>query len=50
MNDGSLLEDSKTPSDFAYNVKLTSAVVKYAHNRGVSVEGAVGASVSCTAN
>lgn len=42
MIDGSLLEDSKTPSDFAYNVKVTSEVVKYAHDRGVSVEGEIG--------
>jgi fructose-bisphosphate aldolase class II len=42
MIDGSLLEDSKTPSDFAYNVKLTSEVVKFAHDRGVSVEGEIG--------
>lgn len=42
MIDGSLLEDSKTASDFAYNVKVTSEVVKYAHDRGVSVEGEIG--------
>lgn len=42
MIDGSLLEDSKTPSDFAYNVKVTSEVVKYAHDRGVTVEGEIG--------
>ncbi len=42
MIDGSLLEDSKTPSDFAYNVQVTSEVVKYAHDRGVSVEGELG--------
>lgn len=42
MIDGSLLEDSKTPSDFEYNVKVTSEVVKYAHDRGVSVEGELG--------
>jgi fructose-bisphosphate aldolase class II len=42
MIDGSLLEDSKTPSDFAYNVKITSEVVKYAHDRGVTVEGEIG--------
>lgn len=42
MIDGSLLEDSKTPSDFAYNVKVTSEAVKYAHDRGVSVEGELG--------
>jgi len=42
MIDGSLMEDSKTPSDFEYNVKVTSEVVKYAHDRGVSVEGELG--------
>lgn len=42
MIDGSLLEDSKTPSDFEYNVKITSEVVKIAHDRGVSVEGELG--------
>ena len=42
MIDGSLLEDSKTPSDFAYNVKVTSEVVKYAHDHGVTVEGEIG--------
>jgi fructose-bisphosphate aldolase class II len=42
MIDGSLLEDSKTASDFDYNVKITSEVVKYAHDRGVSVEGELG--------
>ena len=42
MIDGSLLEDGKTPSDFEYNVKITSEVVKYAHDRGVSVEGELG--------
>lgn len=42
MIDGSLMEDSKTPSTFEYNVKITSEVVKYAHDRGVSVEGELG--------
>lgn len=42
MIDGSLMEDSKTPSTFEYNVKVTSEVVKYAHDRGVSVEGELG--------
>ena len=42
MIDGSLMEDGKTPSDFEYNVKVTSEVVKYAHDRGVSVEGELG--------
>ena len=43
MIDGSLMEDSKTPSTFEYNVKVTAEVVKYAHDRGVSVEGELGA-------
>ncbi|NLY89600.1 MAG: ketose-bisphosphate aldolase [Firmicutes bacterium] len=42
MIDGSLLEDGKTPSDYEYNVRVTSEVVKYAHDRGVSVEGELG--------
>lgn len=42
MIDGSLMEDSKTPSTFEYNVKVTSEVVKYAHDRGVTVEGELG--------
>jgi len=42
MMDGSLLADGKTPSDFEYNVQVTSEVVAYAHARGVSVEGELG--------
>ncbi len=42
MIDGSLMEDGKTASDFDYNVKVTKAVVEYAHDRGVSVEGELG--------
>jgi len=42
MMDGSLMPDGKTPSDFEYNVKVTSEVVKYAHERGVTVEGEIG--------
>ncbi|NOZ31948.1 MAG: fructose-bisphosphate aldolase class II [Alphaproteobacteria bacterium] len=42
MMDGSLREDAKTPSDYAYNVRTTSAVVEVAHARGVSVEGELG--------
>jgi len=42
MMDGSLLSDGKTPSDFEYNVAVTSEVVQYAHARGVSVEGELG--------
>lgn len=42
MMDGSLKEDMKTPSDYAYNVRVTQEVVKAAHERGVSVEGELG--------
>lgn len=42
MMDGSLLADMKTPSDYDYNVNVTSEVVKMAHACGVSVEGELG--------
>lgn len=42
MMDGSLLADGKTPSDYDYNVAVTSEVVKAAHSVGVSVEGELG--------
>lgn len=42
MMDGSLLADAKTPSDYAYNVKVTRQVVELAHQQGVSVEGELG--------
>ena len=42
MMDGSLKEDGKTPSDYEYNVKVTTEVVKLAHAKGVSVEGELG--------
>jgi fructose-bisphosphate aldolase class II len=42
MMDGSLMEDAKTPADFDYNVAVTCEVVKYAHARGVAVEGELG--------
>lgn len=42
MMDGSLLADGKTPSDFAYNAKVTAATVEIAHHRGISVEGEIG--------
>ena len=42
MMDGSLLEDAKTPSDFAYNTRVTRHVVDIAHAIGVSVEGELG--------
>ena len=42
MMDGSLKDDGKTPSDFDYNVLVTSKVVSYAHSKNVSVEGELG--------
>jgi fructose-bisphosphate aldolase class II len=42
MMDGSLMEDGKSPATYAYNVQVTSEVVKLAHARGVSVEGELG--------
>jgi fructose-bisphosphate aldolase class II len=42
MMDGSLKDDGKTPADYAYNVRVTSEVVKLAHARNVSVEGELG--------
>jgi len=42
MMDGSLREDGKTPSDFAYNVDVTRQVVAMAHRVGVTVEGELG--------
>jgi fructose-bisphosphate aldolase class II len=42
MMDGSLLEDGKTPSEYAYNVETTRKVVEMAHAVGVSVEGELG--------
>ena len=42
MIDGSLKEDSKTPTNFEENVAVTTEVVKYAHDFGVSVEGELG--------
>ncbi|MDA0875965.1 MAG: ketose-bisphosphate aldolase, partial [Proteobacteria bacterium] len=42
MMDGSLKEDMKTPSDYDYNVNVTSRVVEMAHAVGVSVEGELG--------
>jgi fructose-bisphosphate aldolase, class II len=42
MMDGSLLEDSKTPTTYQQNVDVTTAVREYAHPRGVSVEGELG--------
>jgi len=43
MMDGSLMEDGKTISSMDYNVKVTREVVEYAHARGVTVEGELGA-------
>ena len=42
MIDGSLKEDSKTPTTFEENVEVTSSVVEYAHPLGVTVEGELG--------
>lgn len=42
MIDGSLKEDSKTPTTFEENVEVTKKVVDYAHRFGVSVEGELG--------
>ena len=42
MMDGSLAEDMKTPSSYAYNVEVTRRVVEMAHAVGVSVEGELG--------
>ena len=42
MMDGSLMEDGKTPADFAYNVNVTRQVVEMAHKAGVTVEGELG--------
>ncbi|WP_116654635.1 class II fructose-bisphosphate aldolase [Pelagibacterium sediminicola] len=42
MMDGSLMEDGKTPSSYAYNVDVTARVVRNAHTRGISVEGEIG--------
>jgi len=42
MMDGSLGEDSKTPTDFEYNVDVTRRTVEMAHACGVSVEGELG--------
>ena len=43
MMDGSLMEDGKTPADYAFNVNVTRKVVNAAHKRGVTVEGELGA-------
>ena len=42
MMDGSLNEDGKTPSDYAYNIDVTRKVVQLAHAVGVTVEGELG--------
>ncbi|SHF35747.1 fructose-bisphosphate aldolase [Modicisalibacter ilicicola DSM 19980] len=42
MMDGSLEEDGKTPSSYAYNVEVTRRAVEMAHACGVSVEGELG--------
>ena len=42
MIDGSLKEDSKTPTTYDENVAVTKSVVEYAHARGVTVEAEIG--------
>ncbi|MDP6967884.1 MAG: fructose-bisphosphate aldolase class II [Gammaproteobacteria bacterium] len=42
MMDGSLGEDSKTPTSYEYNVEVTRRTVEMAHACGVSVEGELG--------
>ncbi|MDB4536392.1 fructose-bisphosphate aldolase class II [Oceanospirillaceae bacterium] len=42
MMDGSLGEDSKTPTSYLYNVEVTQRTVEMAHACGVSVEGELG--------
>jgi fructose-bisphosphate aldolase class II len=42
MMDGSLEADAKTPSDYDYNVRITSTVSSMAHWMGASVEGEIG--------
>lgn len=42
MMDGSLRDDAKTPSDYDYNVAITSQVAELAHLVGASVEGEIG--------
>ncbi len=42
MMDGSLMEDMKTPSSYAYNIEVTRKVVDFAHYIGVSVEDELG--------
>ena len=42
MIDGSLKEDSKTPTSYEENVEVTRSVVEYAHPLGVTVEGELG--------
>ncbi|MFH1537289.1 MAG: ketose-bisphosphate aldolase [Patescibacteria group bacterium] len=42
MIDGSLKEDSKTPTTYEENVEITKKVVEYAHPLGITVEGELG--------
>ena len=42
MMDGSLEEDGRTPSSYAYNLEVTRRVTEMAHWIGVSVEGELG--------
>jgi fructose-bisphosphate aldolase class II len=42
MIDGSLKEDSKTPTSYEENVEVTRSVTDYAHPMGITVEGELG--------
>jgi len=42
MMDGSLMDDSRTPSSYEYNIDVTRKVADMAHACGVSVEGELG--------
>ncbi len=42
MMDGSLMDDSKTPATYEYNVATTKLAAEMAHACGVSVEGELG--------
>jgi fructose-bisphosphate aldolase class II len=42
MMDGSLMEDGKTPADYAHNVDITGRVAQIAHWMGASIEGELG--------
>jgi fructose-bisphosphate aldolase class II len=42
MMDGSLMEDGKTPADYAHNADITGRVAQIAHWIGASIEGELG--------